>query len=155
MSDTKTMKGLDDVLERLKALPPEIASKRGGPVRAALRKGAVVVQKQAQANIHAVTANNPAYERTGTLESAVVIRRDGNPQRFGANERFRVLLSRKKYPDGTKAVAVGRFLEFGTERQAAEPWATPAYFQSREQALNTVVEALNSSIEKIIRKLKK
>lgn len=45
MADTKTLHGLDDVLDTPKSLPPEIASKRGGPVKSALRKGGVVVRK--------------------------------------------------------------------------------------------------------------
>lgn len=158
MADTRTLHGLDDVLAKLKALPPEIASKRGGPVKAALRKGAVVIQKEAQANVRRVTQNTEGagYASTKTLEKAIVVRRDPNPQRSGANERYRVLISRKKYEGrDTKAVATGRYLEIGTEHQKAEPWMTPAYMSSREKALSTVEQELIKGVNRAIAKVSK
>lgn len=161
MADTKTLHGLDGVLDRLKALPPEIVSVRGGPVKAALRKGGIVIQKQAQANIRAVTRDTTAagYTSTNTLEKAIVVRRDPNPKRSGANERYRVLIARgRKYADRTNkgkpltAVMTGRYLEFGTEDQQPEPWMTPAYMSARQRALNTVVEELSKGIDKAIKK---
>lgn len=156
--DTRTLHGLDDVLAKLKALPPEIVSKRGGPVAAALRKGGNVIQKEAKANIRKVTQDTEAsgYASTGTLEKAVVVRRDPNPKRAGANERYRVLISRKKYEGrDTKAVATGRYLEFGTEHQKAEPWMTPAFMSSKERALTTIVDELNKGIDRAIKKVSK
>jgi len=158
MADTRTLRGLDDVLAKLKALPPEIASKRGGPVKAALRKGAVVVQREAQANVRRVTQNTEeaGYASTKTLEKAIVVRRDPNPQRSGANERYRVLISRKRYEGrDTKAVATGRYLEIGTEHQKAEPWMTPAYMSSREKALSTVEQELIKGVNRAIAKVSK
>ncbi|MDM0024078.1 HK97-gp10 family putative phage morphogenesis protein [Variovorax saccharolyticus] len=158
MADTQTLKGLDDVMAKLRALPPEIASKRGGPVKAALRKGAVVIQKEAQSNIRKVTQDTEAsgYVSTKTLEKAIVVRRDPNPQRSGANERYRVMISRKKYEGrDTKAVATGRYLEFGTEHQKAEPWMTPAFMSTKERALLTIVDELSKGIDRAIAKVSK
>lgn len=158
MADSRTLHGLDDVLAKLKALPPEIASKRGGPVKAALRKGAVVIQKAAQENVRRVTQNTEeaGYASTKTLEKAIVVRRDPNPQRSGANERYRVLISRKKYEGrDTKAVATGRYLEIGTEHQKAEPWMTPAYMSAREKALSTVEQELIKGVNRAIAKVSK
>ena len=67
--------GLDGVLDTLKSLPAEVVSKRGGPVRAALRKGAVVIQKQEKANLQAVTVNADDPDKaasTGLLLKNVV-----------------------------------------------------------------------------------
>lgn len=158
MTDTRTLHGLDDVLAKLKALPPEIVSKRGGPVAAALRKGGNVIQKEAKSNIRKVTQDTEAsgYASTKTLEKAVVVRRDPNPKRSGANERYRVMISRKKYEGrDTKAVATGRWLEFGSEHQKAEPWMTPAFMSSKERALATVVDELNKGVAKAIAKVSK
>jgi len=67
-----------------------------------------------------------------------------------------VLISRKKYEGrDTKAVATGRYLEFGTEHQKAEPWMTPAFMSSKERALQTVVDELLKGIEKAIAKVSK
>jgi len=164
MADTRTMKGLDGLLDRMKTLPAEIVSKKGGIIAPALRKGGQVIQKQAKANIRAVTRNTEAegYTNTQTLEKAVVVRRDPNPQRSGAAERYRVVIARgRKYPGGRlnkkggkplTAVMTGRWLEFGDEKQPAEPWMTPAYMSTREQALNTVVDEMGNGLQKAIRK---
>lgn len=153
--DTQNLHGVDDFLRKLKSLPPEIVSKRGGPVKSALRKGGVVIQKAAQQQINTITAkpDEDGYVSTGTLAKAVVVRRDPRPQRSGANERYRVLVARRKYPDGTKTIATGRYLELGTEKRAPTPWLTPAYFSARQEALNTVVSELEKSINRIIKKL--
>lgn len=158
MADTHSIKGLDGVLDMLKSLPAEIVSKRGGPVKTALRKGAVVLQQEAKSNIRRVTqkTESKGYVSTKTLENAVVVRRDPNPKREGANERYRVLLSRKKYLGrDLPVVATGRFLEFGTEHQRAEPWMAPAFMTAKERALNTVVDELNKGIQRAIKKAAK
>jgi HK97 gp10 family phage protein len=164
MADTQTLKGLDDVLAKLRALPPEIVSKRGGPVAVALRKGGNVIQKEAKANIRKVTrdAEEAGYVSTKTLEDAVVVRRDRNPKRAGANEGYRVLIARGRKYEGRMnkgkpltAVMTGRWLEFGTEEQPAEPWMTPAFMSSKEKALSTVVEELNKGIDRAIAKVSK
>lgn len=155
MADTQTIHGLDDVLRKLKALPPEIVSKRGGPVKAALRKGGKVIASQAQTNIRAIVAkpDEDGYVSTDTLAKSVAVSRDPNPQRSGANERYRVHVRRKAYPDGTKTVATGRYLEFGTEQRPPTPWLLPAFMEKRQQALDTVVSELTKGIDRIVRKL--
>ena len=162
MADTRTLQGLDDVLAKLKALPPEIASKRGGPVLKALRRGGNVVKKEWQNNIRNVVSNPAAdgYASTKTLEKSVAVVRSKNPQAKGGNEAVTVLISRGKrgtYPEreGLKAIATGRYLEFGTEKQKAEPWATPGYMSSREKALTAVVDDLSESVNRAIAKVSK
>jgi len=163
MADTQTLHGLDGVLERMRSLPPAIVSKKGGIVAPALRKGGNVIQKEAQANVRKVTRNTigEGYANTDVLAKAIVVRRDPNPQRSGAAERYRVLIARgRKYGDrlnkkGGKpltAVMTGRWLEFGDEHQPAEPWMTPAFMSAKQRALNTVVEELGKGLQRAIRK---
>lgn len=153
--DTQTLHGVDELLRKLKSLPPEIVSKRGGPVKSALRKGGIVIQKSAQNHLSAIVQkeDEDGYVSTGTLSKAIVVRRDPRPQRSGANERYRVLIARKKYPDGTKTVATARYLELGTEKRVPTPFLTPAYFASRQEALDTIVNELTRAIERIIKRL--
>ncbi|TMS58528.1 hypothetical protein MW7_007335 [Imbroritus primus] len=161
MADTQTLKGLDDVLAKLKALPPEIVSRRGGVVRSALRKGALVIQKEAQEQVRRIVAQpeDPPYVSTKTLENAIVTARSRNPERKGANESYSVLVTRGKkgkYADGkTKAVATGRYLEFGTEKRAPTPWMAPAFMSARQRALDTVVTELQRGVARAIRKRQK
>jgi HK97 gp10 family phage protein len=156
MADTQTLRGLDDVLRKLKSLPPEIVSKRGGPVKAALRKGAAVIAKEWVQQIGQVVdaPDESGYVSTGTLAKSVTVSRDPRPQLSGANERYRVHVRKRTYPDGTKTVATARYLEFGTEKRPPTPTLTPAFFAARQRALSTVVDELNKRIAAIIRKLR-
>lgn len=153
MADTQTLHGLDDVLRKLKSLPPEIVSKRGGPVKSALRKGGKVIQQAAIANLEANANPEDGYQNSGLLAKSVALGRDPRPQKSGANERYRIFVRRKTYPDGTKTIATARYLEFGTERQQPKPWLTPAFMATKDKALATVVDELNKGINRIIRKL--
>lgn len=164
MADTRSLKGLDQFMDTMRSLPKEAVSKNGGPVKSALRKGGVVVQKAMQGNIRKVTRDTEAegYTGTDTLEKAIVVRRDPNPQRAGANERYRVLIARgRKYGDRMNkskpvtAVMTGRYLEAGSENQPPEPWATPAYYASREEALSTTETELAKGLERIVKKYSK
>jgi HK97 gp10 family phage protein len=152
VADTQTLHGVDDLLRKLKALPPEIVSKRGGPVKSALRKGAKVIHKQAVENIEALAAAS-SYENTGVLADALTVSRDPKPQQSGANERYRVHLRRRKHPNGVTAVAAGRYLEFGTEKRPPTPWLAPAFFAKRQEALERVLDELSKGIDRIVKKL--
>jgi len=162
MADTQTIKGLDDVLDKLKRLPPEIVSKNGGPVKTALRKGAMVIVNEWKAQVQRVidepNIGDQPTDSTGLLKSSIGATRDSKPQRHGANERYIVRARNKKYPNtkGGKTVTtaqVARLLEYGTEKMQAKPWATPGYMASRQRALNTVVSELNAGIDRVIKKL--
>ena len=162
--DTQTLHGVDDLLAKLKSLPPEIVSKRGGPVKSGLRKGGVVIQKAAQAKIRALVQKpeDSGYVSTDLLAQSVVVRRDSRPERAGANERYRVLISRGRkfiYPETLseeyeiRTIMTARYLEFGTEQRAPTPWMTPAYFEARQDALNTTITEITRGVKRIIRRL--
>ncbi|MFC0677524.1 HK97-gp10 family putative phage morphogenesis protein [Lysobacter korlensis] len=157
MADTQTLRGLDDVLSKLRALPPEIVSKRGGVVKSALRKGGKVIADAAVRNINAITTRpeteEGGYVSTGILAKSVAVSRDPKPQQAGANERYRVHLRKRTYPDGTRTIATGRYLEFGTAKRAPTPWLQPAYMETRQQALETVASELGKGIDRAIKKM--
>lgn len=164
--DTQTLHGVDDLLAKLKSLPPEIVSKRGGPVKSGLRKGGVVIQRAAQEQIRAIVrkpeSESHRYVSTDLLAQSVVVRRDAHPEQAGANERYRVLISRGRkfiYPatlhetTQIKTVMTARYLEFGTEQRPPTPWMLPAFMQSRQRALETVVTEISRGVELVIRRL--
>lgn len=151
--------GLDGVLDTLKSLPAEVVSKRGGPVRAALRKGAVVIQKQEVANLHAVTAaatDADKRQSTGLLAKNVVVTRGKAPS-SGKGERYLVRVKRRTYVRiGAKAVTTlktAHLLEYGSSKQPAEPWIRPAFESKAEQAIRTVESELARSIDRIVKRL--
>ena len=151
--------GLDGVLDTLKSLPAEVVSKRGGPVRAALRKGAVVIQKQEKANLQAVTVNAEDPDKaasTGLLLKNVVVTRGKAPS-SGKGERYLVRVKRRVYARiGSKPVTTlktAQLLEYGSSQQPAEPWIRPAFQAKAEEAIKTVESELLRSIDRIVKKL--
>ena len=150
--------GLDGVLDTLRSLPPEIVSKRGGPVKAALRKGARVIFQQAKQNLQQVTANATEEGKrysTGLLLKNLVVTR-GKAIIGSKGERYLVRVRRKSYQRKGKAVttlATANLLEYGSVKQPAEPWLRPAFSSKAATAIQTVEQDLLKQIDKITRKL--
>jgi HK97 gp10 family phage protein len=116
--------GLADLAAALKALPAEIAAKNGGPLRVALRASARVV---------ADAAEQRAPKDTGRLGRAIAIQVDRNPG--NVTERIVVRPRAGKSRNDPKGAYYWHFLEFGTERQPAQPFIRPAFDAVKEQAL--------------------
>lgn len=158
------MRGVDGVLDTLRRLPAEVVSKRGGPVRAALRKGAVVIHRQELANLQAVTSNTTEDGKrhsTGLLAKNVVVTRGKEPTGT-KGERYLVRVRRKIYPgksgrsgggNAVTTLAAAQLLEYGSSKQPAEPWIRPAFLSRAAEAIATTERELLASIERIVRKL--
>ncbi|MBV5296671.1 MAG: HK97 gp10 family phage protein [Rhodoferax sp.] len=150
--------GVDGVMEMLRKMPAEVVSKRGGPVKTALRKGAKVIHDQAKQNLQISVANtNDEGKRlsTGLLLKNLVITR-GKAPTVGKGERYLVRVRRKTYGRAGKPVttlASAQLLEYGSEKQNAEPWLRPAFQAKAEQAILTVEKSLVLEIERIAKKL--
>src|SRR5690606_17498982 len=93
------LQGVDGVLDMLRKLPAEVVSKRGGPVKLALAKGARFLRDRAKENLRRQIALN-GDESTGLLEKSVIASR-GKPPLSGKGERYLVRVKRKAY-DGQK-----------------------------------------------------
>lgn len=151
--------GLNGVLETLKALPAAVVSKRGGPVKSALRKGALVILKQEKANLQAVTANtNDEGKRysTGLLLKNLIASR-GKAPTGGNGERYLVRVRRKTYPQKSgkpvTTLKTAQLLEYGSSQQPAEPWIRPAFNAKAAEAITTVERELVAGIDRIVKKL--
>lgn len=163
MKTEAKMTGLDGVLELLQKLPAEVVSKRGGPVRRAVRKGAVLIREEAKAQMIA-RGNSPGKTginwATGFAASHIIIKRTKLTQIKG--ERFVVTVRPAVHPGGRKfrgkplkANDVAFMLEAGTSKQPAEPWIRPAFAAKREEAAQLMVTDLRQSIDRIVKKLAK
>ena len=155
------MHGLAEVVQALKSLPPEVVSKNGGPVRAALRKGAVVIRNQAQINLQASIAApgiTGVTDSTGLTAQQVIIRRKA--PRGVKGERFVVSVRYKPH-----ATSKGQFrgrtihyndiafiLEAGTSVMPAQPWMQPAFNAKAPEALATIERELPRAILRIAKK---
>lgn len=154
MARTVHIQGLEDILATLKALPPEIVSKRGGPVRVALRKAAVVVQKEYQANIDRIATEGESNESTGTLKKAAIVSRK-KPGNF-KGERFWLRLKRgARNPDGVTVNTYGGVLEFGDQRVPAKAPMRRAWEGKKEQALATFMREMPKAIDAAVKRARK
>lgn len=153
--------GLDGVLDTLKSLPAEVVSKRGGPVKLALAKGARLIRDQAIRNVKVSIGQSD--ESTGLLAKSIIASR--GKQIYGANgERYLVRVKRKAYDGekiGKKTKAGKRvttqktasLLEYGSSHQPATPWLRPAVESKGQEAINVIVADLKKRIDATVRKL--
>lgn len=150
--------GVEGVLKTLRELPPEIVSKRGGPVKLALAKGARVIRDEAKKNLRAEIARG-GDESTGLLEKNIIVSRGKQP--IGGNgERYLVRVKRKTYEKSGEGKPVttlktAHLLEYGSQHQPATPWLRPAFAATRQKAVDVTITDLKSRIDKIVAKLAK
>lgn len=154
--------GLNGVLAALKSLPPEVVSKNGGPVRAALRKGAVIIRNQARINLAesiAADGKSGITDSTGETVKGVIIRRSKPPKGI-KGERFVVTVAYKPHST-SKGIFRGRtihlndiafILESGTSTMPAQPWMLPAFNAKAPTALAEVERELPKAILRIAKK---
>lgn len=152
-------RGIDDALRLLQSLPAELVSKRGGPVKLSLKKGANVLRVQAAANLQRATSNatdSSERESTGLLLKNLIVSR-GKPPTSGKGERYLVRVKRVSYPDRTGRGKTttnenAARLEYGNEKQPAEPWLRPAFLAKAETAIRVIQIYLVARIDRIVKK---
>lgn len=151
---TVHIQGLEEILKTLQALPPEIVSKRGGPVRVALRKAAVVVQREYQANVDRIATEGESNESTGTLKKAIIVSRK-KPGNF-KGERFWLRIKRgAKNPEGVTANTYGGVLEWGDQRVPAKAPMRKAWEAKKEAALETFMREMPKAIAAAVKRARK
>jgi HK97 gp10 family phage protein len=145
------LRGLDPVLDMLKALPAEVVSKRGGPVKTALRKGASLIAKRERQALRA-TLTDPDDETTGLLQKSIIVSR-GKPPAGGNGERYLVRFKRKVYPgrEGkpTTTFKTAQLKEYGSSHQQAEPFIRPSFRAAAPSAVRLIETELPKAIEKV------
>lgn len=153
------LSGVEGVIATLQSLPAEVVSKRGGPVKTALRKGALVILAAEKANLRAVMGHQVGaqhVESTGLLLANLIASR-GRPPSDGKGERYLVRVKRKTYTRrGSRPVTTlksAQLLEHGSSHQPAEPWIRPAFLANAEKAINVVTTELLKGIDSVVNKL--
>lgn len=161
MTASITIKGLSGALATLQALPPEIVSKNGGPIRSALRKGALILQKQVLANLQVIidtpNIHGSPNRSTGLLKKSIIV------QRGRSNTSGELMLVKVKrgvrYPSlrsGKRNITASEdafMLEHGTERRVAYPFFQPAFELKKEEAAQVFAADLDKRLIAIQRKL--
>ena len=148
--------GVDGVLQTLRSLPAEVVSKRGGPVKAALAKGARFIRDKAKDNLRRAIAEGPTTRSTGELEKRVISSR-GKAPFDGKGERYLVRVKKLDYlnDDGirTNPLMTANLLEYGSSHQPATPWLRPTVPQHGAQAIEIITKDLDARVQKIVAKL--
>lgn len=158
--ETVRIVGLEGVMKTLKQLPPEIVSKRGGPVRTALRKASLIMVNEMKANVQRIVdepnIGGDDYS-TGFLQKNIVTTRNSKMRQNG--ERYIVRVRKKAYPKpspNAKPVTtsqVGALLEAGTEKRRPMPWARPAFDAKKYHVIPLFVSELRKNLDRIQKKL--
>lgn len=165
-----TISGLAEIVSALRALPPELGSKGGGPIRGALFAATKIIRDAARDNA-------PRGEGTpspGNLKRQIYAYRDRNPRgSTGAAERYVISVrkgrrgrrSRKHENYGQPAsrssinVIAGDayywfFVEFGTVHQPAQSYMRRAFEENKERAVVRFTAELQRGVNRAIAKLR-
>lgn len=147
--------GLDGVLATLQALPAEVVSKRGGPVKLALAKGARKLRDQARQNLRQSIAQN-GERSTGMTEKAVIASRGkaihgGNGERFLVRVKKGTFINAEGFPTSTLMTA--NLLEYGSAHQPASPWLRPSVQAIGGQVVQIVSDDLLRRLDKVVAQL--
>lgn len=153
--------GLDGVLDLLKKLPPEVVSKNGGPVRSALRKGALVIQAQEKANLQAAIASTKDIneaQSTGLLMKNIIVTRGKKPvgskgEKFIVKVKNQVYERKSKEKEKTTTWKTARLMEYGSSQQPARPFIRNAAEMKAQEAVNVTTTELVKRINAIVKKL--
>lgn len=151
-------RGIDGVLEMLDKLPAEVVSKKGGPVKTALRAAARVIQREEVLNLAASIGSLSTDDAvtTGLLEKSVIVSRGKAPS-SGKGERYLVRIKRRTYTraSGEKVTTLktAQIKEYGSEKQVAEPFIRPAFNAKAQQAISVAQTELVRAVERIAAKL--
>lgn len=155
------VEGVAEIARRLRALPPELGSKGGGPIRAALFAAMRLIRDDARLR---------APRDSGNLVANIIGYRHRDPKRAGATERYDVgmrrgtrryannVRNRRKQRAGQKfrtagAAYYGRFLELGTAKMDARPFLRPAFESNKEAAVEAFRARFLRAVEAAEKKL--
>ena len=155
MADSRYIKGVDEVGRRLRALPPALGSRGGGPLRYALMQGAKVFVEGARGRVAV---------KSGQLRDNIVAKRERNPKSKGVTERYDIGMkggtrklanTRRNRRTGRAGQIVrtagkvfyGRFIELGTAKMPARPFLRPTIEAEQGRALEAFRAAFLRAVE--------
>lgn len=148
--------GIDGVIATMRSLPAEVVSKRGGPVKASLAKGARYLRDRAKENLRRSIAQGPTTRSTGELEKHVIASRGKQPHGT-KGERYLVRVKKRDYINAegvrTNPLMTANLLEYGSQHQPATPWIRPAVTQHGEKVIDIVTTDLKKRLDKLVAKL--
>lgn len=122
------IEGADELNKALKSLEKDVATKIA---RSAVRQGANVIKRDAQANLQ-------PYTDTGNLQASLRVRTKVNRAKKSITASI----------TNTRSTFYGQFLEFGTIHITAKHWLRNALRDGGQQALNRMGDVIRKRVEK-------
>lgn len=163
------IKGLSGILKTLESLPAELVSKRGGPVRMALRTGAKILRDEEVLRFKALVDQKGEQDSTGLLEKSFIVKRAKMPSLAAKGERVIVTVKRNIYVKsiarqfkniGTSVETVttrktAHLFEYGSSHQPPRKFIYPAFTAKSGEAVDAIQTDLKRRIDLIVKKLEK
>ena len=148
--------GLKEMMETLERLPANVVSKKGGPVKLALKRGAYVLRDEVKQRLSTMVNDAGNNDTTGLLESSVIASRGKKPTNV-RGERYLVRFKRKMYPKKdnrgvVSTIKTAQLFEYGSEHQHPSPFIRPAFYAKAQEAIYVVRDELLKRIEKLVKK---
>lgn len=173
------LQGADGLLRTLQMFPKEvIGAGKTGPCAKAVRRGAIVIMRQAKRDFRkavALPGKSGITDSSGFTESKIFVKRL-QPKNGVRGERYIVSVIPKPHPSNklirrksrsmgkrkkrggpkprlTGANDVAFIMEYGSKNQPATPWLRPAFMSKRDEAVTTIISSLSKDLAKIWRRL--
>ena len=156
MKTTLKVGGLRDMMDLLNRLPERVVSRKGGPVKLALKKGAYVLRDEVKRKFVSSVNRSGLNETTGLLSSNIVATRGKRPMN-SRGERYLVRFKRKYYPKsdnrgGVSVLKTAQLFEYGSRHQKPNPFIRPAFNAKAQEAIHVIRDDLLKRIDKLVRK---
>ena len=157
MKTTLEFSGLDELMDTLNRLPENVVSKRGGPVKLALKKGAKLIRDAEVERLQALLNEQGNNDTTGLLIKNVIASRGKKPAN-SRGERYVVRIKRRMYPakanqkERVSTIKTAQIFEYGSEHQPARSFIRTAFLAKAEEAISVIRDDLTSRIQKLVRK---
>jgi len=154
---TIKMQGLNEAMQTLERLPERIVSRKGGPVKLALRKGARFIREKELERLRALLNESGRNESTGTLEKSIIASRGKQPAN-SRGERYVVRFRRRPYdptPGQKKRVSTvmtAQIFEYGSEKQPPRSFIRATFLAHAQEAINIVRDDLLKRIDILTKK---
>jgi HK97 gp10 family phage protein len=132
------LEGGQDLERALLALPKEMSRR---VIHRGLRKGGDVIGDEMKVRLDAVTRGGTGETRDSVTTRVATSRTEHTAQVQVGPTKDRNF--------------IGRFLEYGTSKMAARPWATPAFEAKKVEALHVCLTELKKALDRAVRRLAK
>lgn len=164
------IKGAKELIKTLESMPAELVSKRGGPVKLALKKAAMVIRDEESRRFMALVNEKGTNETTGLLNKSIIVKR-GRMEPGVKGEKYIVTFKRSIYVksliSATRKLGTAKsgetvttrktaqLFEWGSSHQPPRKFILPAFHAKAGEAMDVFKDDLKRRIDVILRKVSK